>query len=97
MVPAAQMRQWMAQNWPGNVRELRNAADRFVLGLSAGVEAAPPAPLADQVAAFERMLIDQALRSAGGSVADACAALGLPKQTLYHKMQKFGLAAEEYR
>ncbi len=97
VVPAAQMQQLMAQDWPGNVRELRNAADRFVLGLSAGTDSAPPASLADQVAAFERMLIDQALRAAGGNVAAACTALGLPKQTLYHKMQKYGLAAEDYR
>jgi two-component system C4-dicarboxylate transport response regulator DctD len=96
-VPPAQMRQLMAQDWPGNVRELRNAADRFVLGLSAGAGAAPPASLADQVGAFERMLIEQALRAGGGNVAAACAALSLPKQTLYHKMQKYGLAADDYR
>ncbi|MTW11777.1 response regulator [Pseudoduganella eburnea] len=96
-VPAAQMQQLMAQDWPGNVRELRNAADRFVLGLSASAESAAPATLADQVGAFERMLIEQALRASGGSVAAACTALGLPKQTLYHKMQKYGLTAEDYR
>jgi two-component system C4-dicarboxylate transport response regulator DctD len=96
-VPAAQMQQLMAQDWPGNVRELRNAADRFVLGLSASAESAAPANLADQVGAFERMLIEQALRASGGSVAAACTALGLPKQTLYHKMQKYGLTAEDYR
>lgn len=96
-VAAAQMHQLMAHDWPGNVRELRNAADRFVLGLSASAESAPPASLAEQVGAFERMLIDQALRAAGGNVATACTALGLPKQTMYHKMQKYGLAAEDYR
>ena len=98
VVPAAQMQQLMAQDWPGNVRELRNAADRYVLGLSAATEsAAAPASLADQVSAFERMLIEQALRAAGGNVAEACAALSLPKQTMYHKLQKYGLAAEDYR
>jgi two-component system C4-dicarboxylate transport response regulator DctD len=97
VVPPAQMQQLMAQDWPGNVRELRNAADRFVLGLSASTENAAPASLADQVGAFERMLIEQALRAAGGNVATACTALSLPKQTMYHKMQKYGLAAEDYR
>jgi len=97
VVPAAQMQQLMAQDWPGNVRELRNAADRFVLGLSTTAENAAPASLADQVGAFERMLIEQALRAAGGNVASACTALSLPKQTMYHKMQKYGLAAEDYR
>jgi len=97
VVPAAQMQQLMAQDWPGNVRELRNAADRFVLGLSASAESAAPVSLADQVGAFERMLIEQALRAAGGNVATACTALSLPKQTMYHKMQKYGLTAEDYR
>ncbi len=97
VVPPAQMQQLMAQDWPGNVRELRNAADRFVLGLSATTENAAPATLADQVGAFERMLIEQALRDSGGSVAAACTALSLPKQTLYHKMQKYGLTADDYR
>ena len=96
-LPPAQMQQLMAQEWPGNVRELRNAADRFVLGLSASTENAPPATLADQVGSFERMLIEQALRASGGSVVAACNALGLPKQTLYHKMQKYGLTADDYR
>ncbi len=97
VVPAAHMQQLMAQDWPGNVRELRNAADRFVLGLSAAAESMAPATLADQVGAFERMLIEQALRAADGNVAAACTALGLPKQTMYHKMQKYALAAEDYR
>jgi two-component system C4-dicarboxylate transport response regulator DctD len=99
LVPASHMQALMAHNWPGNVRELRNAADRFALGLGTGPNGAVAAavPLADQVAAFERALIAQELRNAGGNVAEACAALSLPKQTLYHKMQKYGLAAEDYR
>ena len=51
----------------------------------------------DQVSAFERALIELELRNAGGNVGVACAALALPKQTMYHKMQKYGLAAEDYR
>ncbi|MBB3118698.1 sigma-54-dependent transcriptional regulator [Pseudoduganella violacea] len=103
MVSAAQMQALMAHGWPGNVRELRNVADRFVLGLtggdgpltaSAGAEALP---LAEQVNAFERALIELELRRSKGNVAEACAALGLPKQTLYHKLQKYKLVAEDFR
>ncbi|QGZ42330.1 two-component system C4-dicarboxylate transport response regulator DctD [Pseudoduganella flava] len=104
-VPAAHMQALLRHDWPGNVRELRNAADRYVLGLggalpggaSAAAAATPPASLADQVSAFERSLIELELRNAGGNVGVACAALGLPKQTMYHKMQKYGLVAEEFR
>jgi len=95
----------MRHDWPGNVRELRNTADRYVLGLggalpgvsAADIAGAAPASLADQVSAFERALIELELRNAGGNVSAACAALALPKQTMYHKMQKYGLAAEDYR
>src|SRR5450830_538049 len=104
-VPAAHMQALMRHDWPGNVRELRNAADRYVLGLSGALPGVPvsevpeagPASLADQVNAFERALIELALRNAGGNVSAACTALTLPKQTMYHKMQKYGLVAEEFR
>ncbi|WUR15898.1 sigma-54 dependent transcriptional regulator [[Empedobacter] haloabium] len=105
-LPAAHLHALLRHDWPGNVRELRNAADRYVLGLpgalpgvasASAATASSSASLADQVSGFERSVIDAALRDALGNVATACAALGLPKQTLYHKMQKHGLAAEDYR
>lgn len=103
VVSGALMQSLMAHAWPGNVRELRNIADRFVLGLSSGgdgvlsAKAVAPMPLADQVNGFERALIEQELRNFSGNVAEACVALSLPKQTLYHKMQKYKLAAEDFR
>lgn len=102
LVTSAQMQALMAHGWPGNVRELRNIADRFVLGIGGGagllgVRDAAPASLADQVNGFERALIEQELRNYAGNVAEASAVLGLPKQTLYHKMQKYNLVAEEFR
>jgi two-component system C4-dicarboxylate transport response regulator DctD len=92
----------MAHSWPGNVRELRNIADRFVLGVLGkgglfGAPSAASAPLADQVTNFERALIEMELRKQRGNVTLACEALGVPKQTLYHKMQKFQLVAEDFK
>lgn len=101
-ISTPQMRALMAHAWPGNVRELRNIADRFVLGVGGSQSPLAPrdnaaASLADQVNSFERALIEQALRQHGGNVMEACAVLGLPKPTLYHKMQKYNLVAEEFR
>jgi two-component system C4-dicarboxylate transport response regulator DctD len=102
-VPGSLMQALMAHSWPGNVRELRNIAERFVLGLASGADgllaarSATPLPLAEQVSSFERVLIEHELRKAGGSVTTASAALGLPKQTLYHKMQKYQLVAEDFK
>jgi two-component system C4-dicarboxylate transport response regulator DctD len=103
LVPGPLMQALMAHAWPGNVRELRNIAERFVLGLASGADgllaarAAEPLPLAEQVNGFERALIEHELRKAGGSVLDASVALGLPKQTLYHKMQKYQLVADDFK
>ena len=102
-VPGPLMQSLMAHDWPGNVRELRNIAERFVLGLASGADgllaarSAVPVPLADQVGAFERAVIEQELRRAGGSTAEVSATLGVPKQTLYYKMQKYGLVPDDYR
>ena len=103
VVSSAQMRNLMAHSWPGNVRELRNIADRFVLGIAGGTSSllagsqSSPLSLAEQVNGFERALIEQELRAYSGNVSDVSTVLGLPKQTLYHKMQKYNLVAEEFR
>jgi two-component system C4-dicarboxylate transport response regulator DctD len=62
-----------------------------------GAPSAASAPLADQVTNFERALIEMELRKQRGNVTLACEALGVPKQTLYHKMQKFQLVADDFK
>jgi two-component system C4-dicarboxylate transport response regulator DctD len=102
-VPGPLMQALMAHDWPGNVRELRNIAERYVLGLASGADgllsarSATPVPLADQVGAFERAVIEQELRRAAGSIAEISVTLGVPKQTLYYKMQKYGLSPDDYK
>ena len=56
-----------------------------------------PVPLAEQVGGFERAVIEQELRKAGGSVSAVSVTLAVPKQTLYYKMQKYGLTADGYK
>ncbi len=102
VVSTSQMHRLMAHSWRGNVRELRNIADRFVLGIPGKEDSIiqqpiQDAPLAEQVRHFERALIEVELRKHRGNVNPICEALGLPKQTLYHKMQKYQLVAEEYK
>ncbi|MYN19711.1 response regulator [Rugamonas sp. FT107W] len=102
-VPGPLMQALMAHDWPGNVRELRNIAERFVLGLSSGADgllsarSMAPLPLAEQVGCFERAVIEQELRRASGSVTEVSVALGVPKQTLYYKMQKYALTPDDYK
>jgi len=104
-LPTADLEMLMAHSWPGNVRELKNAAERFVLGLSASVlgleaDAAPsdsgPA-LPHQVAGFEKQAIEKALKTHKGKIGDTAAALGMPRKTLYLRMQKYGLNRDDFR
>jgi len=99
-----QLRRWMEADWPGNVRELRNFADRLVLGIGEDtvneassideiVAAANAASLSARVNAFERQLIEDALRQNQGNVAKTAEALHLPKKTLYDKLRKHRIEA----
>ena len=96
----------MAFNWPGNVRELRNVAERYVLlgdgcGLqledSSDLSPCAPMTLPEHVEAFERALIEQALADSSGVIKDTMELLGLPRKTLYDKMQKYGLDKTAYK
>ncbi len=105
---SGQLAELMAYAWPGNVRELRNVADRFVLGLlgerltqvRAGDAAAPPATaqgLPQQVEAFERAVIADAVRRHRGDLPATARALGIARQTLYDKLRKLGIDAEAFK
>ena len=84
--------------WPGNVRELRNVIQRAGL-LAAGdrietadlnlpkTSAAKPATVQEP----DRAAIESALARAGGVIAQAAAELGLSRQALYRRMDRFGL------
>ena len=88
-----------AADWPGNVRELKSAAERHVLGLPAltqlsGGSAADDAALSlpTRLAAYERLLISDALAAHGGNIHAASIALGIPRRTLSEKIARLGIA-----
>lgn len=98
----------LAHDWPGNVRELRNLAERYVLLgaafdyrlgalLEGASDDATDAGLAHQVELFEKSLISQALARHQGHVIAVCQQLVMPRKTLYDKLKKHGLKADDYR
>ena len=103
----SQLADLMAYAWPGNVRELRNVADRFVLGLlgerltqahgAVERDAGLAHGLALQVEQFERAMIVETLRRHRGDQSATATALGIARQTLYDKIKKLGLVADEYK
>jgi two-component system C4-dicarboxylate transport response regulator DctD len=105
VVSLADLQALMRHDWPGNVRELRNLADRLVLFgsdedigiVTADVDTVTAkATLPEQVAAFEKALIIQALRESRGCAAEAIEKLGLPRKTYYDKLKKYGLKRQEF-
>jgi len=87
--------------WPGNVRELRNVLERAVLlsGKSLLTRAdlrfddpASAAPASDDSTStledIERAHIERVLREENGHVAQAATRLGIPRSSLYQKIQK---------
>jgi DNA-binding NtrC family response regulator len=91
----------VAYPWPGNVRELKNTIERAKLlcgrediavahlGLSA---VAPGA--ARNLDDPPREAVEEALRKAGGVISQAARTLGLSRQALYRRMQRYGIATD---
>jgi len=85
--------------WPGNVRELKNAIERAAL-LAGGNPITPELlNLPQHAAASNRNLdepsrdaVEDALQHAGGVVSRAAQQLGLSRQALYRRMERYGLA-----
>ena len=93
--------------WPGNVRELRNVVERAMLlaegqrleahdfgvltgGPGGGDPFELPAAGVD-LEDLERSLVAQALRRAGGNQTKAAALLGLNRDQIRYRIEKFGL------
>ena len=95
--------------WPGNVRELRNVVERAMLlaegdrldardfgALKAGLVAAdsfdlPPGGV--NLEELEKSLVVQALRRAGGNQTKAAGLLGLNRDQIRYRIEKFGLTS----
>ena len=92
--------------WPGNVRELENEARRLAaLGTTRlstrhlseeiregrGLARAEGSFSGKTLAEVEREMVVQALAESGGNKARAARALGIPKTTLYHLLDRYQL------
>jgi len=103
----------MSYHYPGNVRELENAIERAVLVCDTNVihgHHLPPTlqtaevsgtvtdlTLASAVAAFERDMIQDALKSTKGNVAEAARSLDTTQRILGYKIKRYGIDTIRFR
>jgi Nif-specific regulatory protein len=103
----------MSYHWPGNVRELENALERAVLVCDGAVihgHHLPPSlqtadasgtvtrvALKDAVAAFERDLIQDALKTTRGNRAKAARMLDTTERILNYKVRGHGVDPRRFR
>jgi DNA-binding NtrC family response regulator len=96
--------------WPGNIRELRNAIERAMLlatgewlepgdftslttaASTAGQFKLPPEGV--HLEELERQLLAQALERAGGNQSRAAELLGINRDQVRYRIEKFGIGAK---
>jgi DNA-binding NtrC family response regulator len=90
----------LTHSWPGNVRELKNVIERAALLARDGAITpellglpAPSSASARNLDEPSREVVVAALAQADGVVSRAAAALGLSRQALYRRMERYGLAS----
>jgi len=111
-VSADAMRYLESHPWPGNVRELRNVVERAMLlserdelavadftmptgGRVVSQEFTLP-PGGIRLDELERGLVEQALARAGGNQTRAAAMLGLNRDQVRYRIEKFGLTKPDH-
>lgn len=99
---AALIKQLQRYNWPGNVRELRSAVERAVI--LAQQNTLQPEDFFQnaftetsqftetyQLEEMEKQLIMKAMKKYNGNITEVARELGLSRQALYRRMEKYGL------
>ena len=96
----------MSYNWPGNVREVKNFVERInQLGIKRVTVSDLPddfsgstsgslrisGSLVEMVDSYERSIIKQVLEDSNGVRIDVANRLGVTRQALQYKLEKYGL------
>ncbi len=88
----------VGHDWPGNVAELVNVIERAVLSVECEIGpddirflGTAPGPAVPNLRRMEQEALEAALSAAGGNVSRAARLLGISRDTMRYRMEKFGL------
>jgi DNA-binding NtrC family response regulator len=89
----------LSHDWPGNVRELRNsierakllARDNIVVAADLNLPAVVRAAAPRETEQLSKEVLEASLREAGGNISRAAQSLGLSRQALYRRLERFNL------
>ena len=96
-IPESLMAEISTRQWSDNLPELRNFARSFALNLGQPAAPKPDKTLAEQIDAFERMILSETLRRKNGRASDAATSLGLPRKTFYDKLARHELRPKDFK
>jgi DNA-binding NtrC family response regulator len=85
-----------SHNWPGNVRELENACKRALVFASSQVITSTDLSAQSQQTQYdEQTHLRQVLEKHQWTIAHAATELGMSRQTLYRRIEKYNLMQDE--
>ncbi len=87
----------LSHPWSGNLPQLRAYTMSFMLGQQVGGFEPTHQTLAQQIDAFEKLVLTETLRRTGGRATEAAQSLGVPRNTLYDRLSKHGISAKDFR
>ncbi len=96
-IPHTLHAQVMAKDWDGNLPEMREFAQSMVLGLNMRIQKPETLTLAQQMEAFEKLVLIETLKKNNGKASESAIALGLPRKTFYDHLSRFDIRPKDFK
>ncbi len=96
-IPHTLHAQVMAKDWDDNLPEMREFAQSMVLGLNMRMQKAETLTLAQQMDAFEKLVLIETLKRNNGKASESAIALGVPRKTFYDHLARFDIRPKDFK
>lgn len=86
-----------SKDWNGNLPEMRDFARQVILDIGADSQQVEHVALADQMDAFEKRILQDALRRNNGRATITAEQLGLPRKTFYDRLTRYDIQPKDFK